>query len=30
MFDAESDDVIGLSSARGFEWYASRVVILNI
>ena len=29
-FDAESDDVIGLSSARAFEWYASRPAILNI
>ena len=29
-FDAESDDVIGLSSARAFEWYALRAVILNI
>ena len=29
-FDAGSIDVIGLSSARAFEWYASRSVILNI
>ena len=29
-FDAGSIDVIGLSSARVFEWYASRSVILNI
>ena len=29
-FDARSIDVIGLSSARAFEWYASRAIILNI
>ena len=29
-FDVESDDVIGLNSARPFELYASRAVILNI
>ena len=29
-FDVESDDVIGVISARAFEWYASRAAILNI
>ena len=29
-FDSESDDVLGLISARAFEWYASRPAILNI
>ena len=29
-FDSESDDIIGVISARPFEWYASRAAILNI
>ena len=29
-FDSESDDVIGLISARAFEWYTSRAAVLNI
>ena len=29
-WDAESDDVIRLNSARAFQWYASRAAILNI
>ena len=29
-FDSESDDVIGLISARAFEWYTSRAASLNI
>ena len=29
-FDSESDDIIGVISARAFEWYASRAAILNI
>ena len=29
-FDVKSDDVIGVISARAFEWYASRAAILNI
>ena len=29
-FDSESDDVIGLISARAFEWYTSRAAIFNI
>ena len=28
-FDAESDDVIGFSSPRAFEWYESRAVIFE-